>query len=227
MSSFQKYLDDLRTLPADALLGYRHEGMRGIWKSVAARSVHRLVRVGHLIVFAHSVDGVVEPSLPPGIRIALASDQDWSALAAVAGEREVSRFRTLLARGRRCLIAWRDQTPVGYAWLADQIGPDVVVWPLPLEFPASAAYLWNLYVLPTERSNGIGSALARARLRLAKEKGFREGWRMVSPSNEPSLRTVRKSASGTRVVGEIRFVQLLGRSYARFIPHPAGTAELS
>jgi ribosomal protein S18 acetylase RimI-like enzyme len=145
----------------------------------------------------------------------------------MAGQREVSRFRTLLARGRRCLIAWRDETPVGYAWLADQIGPDVVVWPLPLEFPASAAYLWNLYVLPAERSNGIGSALARARLRVAKENGFREGWRMVSPSNEPSLRTVRKSASGTRTVGEIHFVQLLGRSYARFISYPASTAELS
>ena len=186
-----------------------------------------MVRAGHVIVFAHTLDGVSEPPLPSGIRVALATEQDWSALAAVAGQREVSRFRTLLTRGRRCLIAWRDDKPVGYAWLADEIGPDVVLWPLPLELPAVAAYLWNLYVLPAERSNGIGSALANARLRLAREEGFREGWRMVSPSNEPSLRTVRKSASGTRVVGEIRFVQLLGRTYARFTPHSASTAVIS
>ena len=227
MSRLQSYLYDVRTLPPDAVLAFRREGMKGLWKAVAVRSVHRVLRAGHAIVFAHSLDAVAEPALPPGVRIDLATDQDWPALAALAGQREVSRFRTLISQGRHCLIAWRDDRPVGYAWLADEIGPDVVVWPFPLEFPAGAAYLWNLYVVPAERSNGIGSALARARLRLAKEKGFREGWRMVSPSNAPSLRTVRKSASSTRVVGRIQFVQLLGRSYARFIPHPANASDLS
>ena len=41
---------------------------------------------------------------------------------------------------------------------------------------------------------------------------------MVAPTNAPSLRTVQKTAAGTRLVGEIRFVQLLGRTYARFTP---------
>lgn len=227
MSRLRKYLNDVRTLPADALLAHRHEGMRGLWKAVAVRSVHRLLRAGRLIVFAHTLDGAFEPSLPRGIRIGLATEQDWPALAALAGQRELSRFRSLLAKGRRCLIAWREETPVGYAWLADGVGPDVVMWPLPLEFPTSAAYLWNLYVVPAERSNGIGSALASARLRLAQAEGFREGWRMVAPSNEPSLRTVRKSASGTRVVGEIRFLQLFSRTYARFTPHSTSTAVTS
>jgi ribosomal protein S18 acetylase RimI-like enzyme len=89
---------------------------------------------------------------------------------------------------------------------------------LPLAFPSSAAYLWNLYVLPSERSSGIGSALASARLQLTRESGFREGWRMVAPTNAPSLRTVQKTAAATRVVGEIRFLQLLGHTYARFTP---------
>jgi len=227
MIRLQKYLHDLRTLPSDGRLAYRHEGMAGLWNAVAVRSVHRVVRGGRVVIFAHSLDGLLDVELPARVRIALATEGDGAALASLAGQRELSRFRTLLTRGRSCLIAWRDASPVGYAWLADGIGPDVVLWPLPLEFPATAAYLWNLYVLPAERGNGIGSALARARLQLAREKGFREGWRMVSPSNEPSLRTVRKSARGTRVVGEIRFVQLLSRAYVRFTPHSTSPAAIS
>jgi ribosomal protein S18 acetylase RimI-like enzyme len=103
-----------------------------------------------------------------------------------------------------------------------------MLWPLPFEFPSDAAYLWNLYVLPSERSNGTGTALAQARLRLARELGFREGWRMVAPSNRPSLRTVEKSGTGTRIVGELQFVHFMGRTFGRFkSPHasfPAASA---
>jgi len=53
---------------------------------------------------------------------------------------------------------------------------------------------------------------------LGKVSSAEEGWRMVAPTNAPSLRTVQKTGAGTRLVGEIRFVQLLGRTYARFTP---------
>jgi GNAT superfamily N-acetyltransferase len=222
MSRFHKYLHDLRTLPADTLLGYRQAGVSGAWNALAARSLHRLIRTGHLLVFAHSLDNLAVPTAPAGVRIALAEDEDWPALASLVGQREVSRFRALQAAGRRCLVAWRGKVPVGYAWVAHPIGPDVAPWPLPFTFPSTAAYLYNLYVVPSERSSGIGSALAHERLCLARDAGHREGWRMVAPSNSPSLRTVRKTAAGTRAVGELHFLQLLGRTYARFTPPQAG-----
>jgi ribosomal protein S18 acetylase RimI-like enzyme len=227
MSRVRKYLHDLRTLPADAALAYRHDGMRGAWKALAARSLHRLIRTGRLIVFAHTLDGERGLRLPSGVTITTATDRDLTALATLVGQRELGRFEALLANGRCCLIAWRGNRPVGYAWVADGIGPDVTFWPFPVEFPRSAAYLWNLYVLPSERSSGIGSALAEARLRLAREQGFHEGWRMVAPSNTASLRTVQKSARGTRVVGEIRFVQVLNRTYSEFTPHRPDPVEVS
>jgi ribosomal protein S18 acetylase RimI-like enzyme len=225
VSGIRKYLHDLRTLPADAALAYRHEGVRGAWKALAARSLHRLIRVGRLIVFAQTLDAERDLRLPSGVTITTAMDRDCTVLATLVGQRELSRFEALLANGRHCLIAWRGNRPVGYAWVADEIGPDVTLWPFPIEFPRSAAYLWNLYVLPSERSSGIGSALAEARLRLAREQGFHEGWRMVAPSNTASLRTVQKSARGARVVGEIRFVELLNRTYAQFRPHNPDAAE--
>jgi ribosomal protein S18 acetylase RimI-like enzyme len=225
MSRLGNYLADIRTFPADAALGYRHEGVRGAWKALATRTLHRVVRTGRLVVFAHPVGSHTEDAaLPSGVRIARATERDVPALSALVGQREVTRFRDLIARGRHCLIAWRNEQPVGYTWVSAGIGPDVSVWPLPFQFPSDAAYLWNLYVLPSERSSGIGTALARARLQLARELGFKEGWRMVAPTNRASLRTVQKSGPGTRVVGELNFVQLLGRTWGRFRPHAAISA---
>jgi GNAT superfamily N-acetyltransferase len=225
MSKLGTYLSDIRTFPADAALAYHQEGLRGAWKALAARTLHRVVRTGRLIVFAHPLDRDTDAlALPPGVRITAASQADIPALSCLVGQRELSRFRDLINRGRHCLIAWREQRPVGYTWVSPGVGPDVTVWPLPFRFPPDAAYLWNLYVLPSERSTGIGTALAKARLRLARELGFREGWRMVAPTNQPSLRTVQKSGAGTRVVGELDFVQLLGRTFGRFRPHPASSA---
>jgi GNAT superfamily N-acetyltransferase len=220
MSRSTVYLGDLKTLPGDALLAYRHEGLRGVWKALAARSFHRVFRSGQLIVFAHSLNELVDVPPPPGARITRATEQDWPALAALVGVRQIERFRSLQAAGRICLIAWKDTQALGYAWVALRIGPDVSLWPLPLELPERAAYFCNLYVVPSERRSGLGSALAAERLRVAREAGCTEGWRMVAPGNGASLRTVKKSSTTTRVVGDIRFVQVLGRSYARFTPAP-------
>jgi ribosomal protein S18 acetylase RimI-like enzyme len=218
MSRLEALLEDLLTLPGDAQLAHRQQGARGVWKAVAARSLHRVFRAGRLTVFAQLLGSEPEAALPAGMTITSATDQDWAALRPLVGERELSGFRDLFARGRHCLIAWRGRQPVGYAWVADRPGPDVTIWPLPFEFPERAAYLCKLYVLPAERRSGIGSALAQARLRLARERGFLEGWRMVAPSNVASLRTVRKSATSTHVVGEVRFVQLFSRTYSQFLP---------
>jgi GNAT superfamily N-acetyltransferase len=219
MKRLQNSLHDLRTLPGDTALAYRNEGVTGAWKAVAARSLHRIIRTGKLIVFAQQLDRDLEPVPLPGLRITRATEGNWPALGSLRGQRELGRLRMLMSTGRHhCLVAWRRDQPVGYAWVADQAGPDVSLWPLPFELPTTAAYLWNLYVLPAERGNGIGSALAQARLQLARERGFREAWRMVAPSNHASVQTVRRSAAGARVLGELRFVQLFGRTYARFSP---------
>ena len=87
----------------------------------------------------------------------------------------------------------------------------------PIPLPEEAVYLWDLYVLPAERGRGIGSALAAERLAIAHELGYREGWRMIAPRNLASLRTLRAGGS-TRIVGEIRFVQVLSLLRAHFRP---------
>ena len=177
MSALAKYAADLATLPADAAVGYRMEGMRGVWDAVACRTVHRVVRASRLTVFAQVLDHLPEVVPPAGVTVSRLGSDQVEALAPIAGERDRERFRGLLAVGCVGLVAWRAGRPVGYAWIARAMRPEVSLYPLAL--PAQASYLWDLYVIPAERRGGLGSALAGERLRTARELGFAEGWRMV------------------------------------------------
>ena len=211
-----KYLDDCRTFPGDAALAFRLEGIRGVWETLAARTVDRVIRSGRMVVFAQALDSAPDIAPPPGVTIRPLADGDWPALARIVTQRNLGLFRALVANGHHALVAWRGSEPIGYGWVAERAGPDVTACPLVL--PPDAAYLWDLYVVPGERSNGIGSALASARIRTARDRGFREGWRMIAPTNAPSLRTLARSGSDTRVVGEMRFVKVLAKVHGWIIP---------
>ena len=216
-----KYAADLATLPADAALGYRNEGLHGVWEAVASRTVHRLVRASRLTVFAQPLDRIPCVLPPEGIRIAPLRPVELEALAPVAGARDRERFGRLVEIGCVGLVAWRGERPVGYGWVAGEMRPEVSLCPVYL--PAHAAYLWDLYVIPAERGSGVGSALASERLRAARALGRTEGWRTSVPDNAASLRTLRRSGVTTRVVGEIRYLKLGPRLFSRFTPCPQPT----
>jgi GNAT superfamily N-acetyltransferase len=220
-----KLLESLRTLPGDGMLGYRNDGVRGVWKALASRTLHCWFQAGRLVVFAQPLDHAPGISPPAGVTIGTVTEADCARLAGLVGQQDLARFRALLAEGRHCVAAWRGSQPVGHGWVSRRIGPENAIWPLPFEFPEYAAYLGNLYVLPSERGKGVGSALARARLQKAHELGFREGWRMIAVSNHASLRTIQNSGGEGRVVGEVRFVKLLSRTHSRFTPHSGYSEE--
>lgn len=220
-SKIHKYLADCKTFPADAALSYQLTGVRGVWDALADRTVHRVLRTGHVIVFAQQLESAPEIAPPVGVAIRPLTDNDWQALSRIATQRSLASFAKLAANGRHGLIAWRGAEAIGYGWVAERIGPDVTACPFTM--PPYAAYLWDLYVVPAERSNGVGSALASARIQVARQCGFREGWRMISPSNAASLRTLAKSGTDTRVIGELRFVRIFSRVRAQFTPsQPSG-----
>lgn len=214
----RKYIYDAATFPGDARLLYRRGGWREVWQALAERTVYRLVRMERMLVIAQDLEHVRDVAPPPGVAIRPIADGDWTAFATLVPQRDFDRFRTLVTNGHTCLVAWRGAQPIGYTWYTSRLTPDVSQLPIPL--PPTGAYLWDVYVVPAERSGGIGSALVTARLRLARDAGFREGWRIIAPSNRPSLRTVDKTAGNGRVVGEIRFVKLFSRLIARYRPAP-------
>ncbi|HEU4699175.1 MAG TPA: GNAT family N-acetyltransferase [Gemmatimonadales bacterium] len=216
---FARYLDDLRTLPGDVRLAWRLEGWSGVRAELAERTLHRLWRSGHLLLIAQELTAAARTPVPAGVEIRELAEEDWDALASILTRRALRQCRAAHAAGRVCLVAWRGPRPIGYTWLSAQV--DASIEPTVPPLPPGAAYLWNLWVLPAERSGGVGSALVSARLDAALARGFREGWRMVSPRNTPSLRTVAKTAgTGTRVVGELRYRKLGRRVRTRFTPAP-------
>ena len=209
-----KYIEDCRTFPGDAIVAFRLQGSRGVWDALRQRTIDRIVASGHVMIFAQTLDSAPEVPAPPGVLLRPLTREDWPALATIVTQRDLRRFSALLTAGRHAVVAWRGSQPIGYGWVAECLGPDVTVCPLAM--PADAAYLWDLYVIPSERSSGVGSALASARIRIAKNCGFSEGWRMIAPENAPSLRTLAKTANHTRKIGELRFIKILSRVYFRF-----------
>lgn len=215
MSRLARYVRDCRTFPADARIAWGNEGWRGVRGAVATRTWRKVLRSERLILFAQDLDDLPEVSPPNGVVVARLHPRELPMLAYLVSRRELDSFDGLLAAGRIGVVAWRDGRAVGYAWMAERLAPDVTRCPIPL--PEEAVYLWDLYVLPAERCRGVGSTLAAERLSIARALGYREGWRMIGPRNLPSLRTLRAGGS-TRIVGEIRFVQLLSLLRARFVP---------
>ena len=215
-SKLGKYLVDCRTFPADAALSYRLTGMRGVWEVIADRTIYRVVRTGRVVVFAQLLESAPDVPAPAGVVIRALSGDDWPALSRIATQRTLASFRTLAANGRHGLVAWRGAEAIGYGWVAERIGSDVTACPLAL--PPYAAYLWDLYVVPAERSSGVGSALASARVQLARRLGFKEGWRMIAPSNGASLRTLARTGRDTRTVGELRYIKIFASMRSRFSP---------
>ena len=213
-----KYARDVRTFPADAASAWAREGASGVWSEVLHRGFYRLARWSHSLVIEQDVALRKVRPAPPGVTIAPFEGEAWERLAPLATGRELALMAATGARGRACLVAWRGADPVGYTWCSDRMEPDIEVYPLPL--PADAAYLWDLYVPPAERSGGIGTAIASARLDWAEAHGFRRAWRVVRHTNAASLRTVDKtSGGGSRVLGEMRYLKLLDRSFVKYRPY--------
>lgn len=208
-----RWISGLHTLPHDAALAYRRGGRPDLWRALAHQSLYCICRHGHLLIIAQPLDSFRPVPPPRGVGITEATRSDWPALEAIATRRELNGFARRLAAGIVGLIAWRDGRPIGYTWMAERLLPFLT--PCPFTLPPNAAYLFDLYVLPSERDEGIGSALVSARLELARARGFEEGWRMISPANRASLRTVEKTAgNGSRIVTELRYLKLLTKVYS-------------
>jgi GNAT superfamily N-acetyltransferase len=213
----RKYAHDARTLPADLRNAWRRDGLGGAWQEIAYRSVYRLVKCSRHVAIVQDVSKIREVLPPPGVTITAFAGPDWAVLAPLATGRLLAYFARIRVGGRTCLVAWREGRPVGYAWCSPRMEPDVETYSLPLG--PDGCYLWDLYVVPAERNGGIGTALAHARLAWAREHGFRKGWRVVSPRNAPSLRTVSKTArGGTIIAGDLWYVKILARQFVWYRP---------
>jgi GNAT superfamily N-acetyltransferase len=177
---------------------------------------------GRLLVVERNLTDVLETPPPAGVSIERFAT-DWEALTAIAGSRRCARFHEAAARGRVCFIARREGRPIGYAWLAERLDPELDS--VGLALPTGTARLSDLYVVPPERNAGVGSALVCARMSYAREHGFVRTWQTVAPGNRASRRVIEKTGCvPARVVAEVRILPLLRWRRLRLLPAEAGEA---
>jgi ribosomal protein S18 acetylase RimI-like enzyme len=200
---------------------WSYGGLREIWEAILERTIYRLYRrrTGHL--FEEDLTEVSQAPPPVGVEVRVLGDRDWPSITGALTTRALKRFGRHMTPRNTCLIAWRGERPVGYTWLSEPGATleelEEVLLPLPL--PPDAVYGWDLWVDPRERSRGVGSALVRARLACARERGFLRAWRIVIDGNQPALRTLeRSSGGGARVLGKVVYMTFLGRMRARYEP---------
>lgn len=205
----------LRRWLHDTGRAWENHGARGLLAEARESFILSWFRHGRVIVVETPLDEI-PPFVPPdGLRFEAYRSEDWSPFSAIVPERVVGTLRRRAARaGRTCITALRGDRVVGYTWVSERISHRVERHPIPL--PADAAYGWNLFVVPTERGTGVGSALLAARHWNARDRGFRVMWRAIDPENRASRRTVQKAwTPGSRIVGELRYVNLLGWAAGR------------
>ncbi len=159
-----RFVNRWRGFPAEARRAYRVGGMSELRQVVADRSVHLLFRRDHMVIIADPLDAFREVAIPSGVTITVAKPSDWDLMSGIASARDIELFRNRQLQGRTGLVAWRDGRPIGYTWVSERMGPDVTACVIPL--PSHAAYFYDLYVSPSERGTGVGSALVTARLKL-------------------------------------------------------------
>ena len=205
------YVRDIRTLPADALIGWRTAGWTGLRAQLTVRTLDRIYFRLHYLVIEQDLGEVRSLGPPAGVVIEAAGG-DWRELGSLLTSRGREAFDARIAAGRTCLVARRAGRPIGYTWISGRADPGIEF--IPLALPPDAAYLWDLFVVRSERGRGIGSALTSARLAAAREMGYQLGWRAVSPDNRPSLRTAEKTGA-VRLVGEVVIVKIHRRLYPR------------
>jgi len=225
--ALQKYVNDLRTFPDDAVRAWRSAGAAGVWLELRRRTVDRAGAYSRYMVIEADLSTVRLIETPVGIEIRPFTESDWSLLGDLAGSRLTRCFAAAAAAGRVCLVAWRGSTAVGYVWFSPAVDQRYESFALTL--PSDAIYLWQLQVSRSARRMGIGAALVSFGLLLAKQQGYRLSWMITRCDNRAAQSTIA-SVAPSRVLGTLSRIKVTSWMHTRFrlLPTPEplpGTAR--
>jgi GNAT superfamily N-acetyltransferase len=120
----------------------------------------------------------------------LAVMDDW------VGPKKAARFRRVFDDGSVAFLAWQDGQLAGWGWIAYEIDPEVNRVHIPL--PPGDATLYDLFVLPAYRGQGIAQRLVACRLQLLRAQGYKRAVISCSKGDIPALKLAQK-AGYTRI----------------------------
>ena len=180
----------------------------------ARRALHRIREQVFLFrryrVLELDLARVGEAPVAEGLEVRAFTERDWDGLGASGGGRTLAWLRRWVPRGLRGFVAVRDGRVVGHGWYATRPVPQPHLYPdVP---PADAIVLPWVWVAPSDRGQGIGSALLRARAAEARQAGFRRAWSAIRTGNDAPVRELARVAGpgSLRLLGEVTLLRVLG-----------------
>ncbi len=126
---------------------------------------------------------------------------DNAALLARLAKLDVESVQTRLREGHIPYIAWLDDTPVAYGWVATQTAY-IGELDLHITLTEQSRYLWDFATLPVWRGRGIYPHLLQAIL-TAEKSNAEQFWIIAAPENRAS--SVGISKAGFRNVANLIF----------------------
>ena len=143
-------------------------------------------------------DSVPTLSLLPGFRVEASQDAHLIAhITRLAPDEVDQRMQT----GHQPYLAFVEQTPVGYGWMATQ---EASIGELDIRFalPATERYLWDFATLPEWQGYGIYPRLLQHIL-MQQSSTVERVWIIHAPENSPSGAGMTKA--GLLPVGQLSF----------------------
>lgn len=136
------------------------------------------------------------------LHIQVRSEVDVSRIAAVTRNKP-DEIAKRLKQDHRSYIAWQDDTPLGYGWVATR---QAVLGELDLSFSILSGnqYFWDFATLPQWRGRGVYPALLQSILKF-ESTNAESFWIAHAPENHASERGIR--AAGFAPVGKLTFLK--------------------
>ena len=130
--------------------------------------------------------------------------RDWTIRASTNDEWQ--QYQVALAREHDLVLATSKGETLGWAWIGYE---QVHLAPLgrKIHLGSRTGYLYDAFVRPAARGQGIGRGLVRARCARADAQGMERLLTHVLVANQPSLRAL--DSQGFRTVGRTVFVRAL------------------
>ncbi len=127
---------------------------------------------------------------------------------------EVLWYKSLLERGRSCIMVFKDNQLAAYGWFTSKVDPVVERTYVPLV--QDEIFVFDLFTRPTFRRRGIQSILLQHMLELGRKRKCKRVLSLVRVDNVPSSNLHDKL--GFQIICRFTKVRILG--LVRFYFHP-------
>ncbi len=176
---------------------------------------------GDCFLYARSLEEqLLTPEVASNVVIREANVGDLGLFESVKKASDVLWYKTLLDRGRSCIVALKNGQLVAHGWFTATVDPAIEHTYVPLA--QDEIFIFDLFTVPNMRHQGIQRILLNHMFQIAQQKGHKRVLSLVMVDNAPSLKL--HDRLGFRVISRFTKIQFLRIAGFYFRPNLFGRA---